>query len=295
MAGLVLGITVTGSRPKVAAQGHTRKLRLLVRERPPANGAPAGFAYQLEESHRLLPNEVSASAPPLVLERGRRVEITVVNQLHEPTAVHWHGMELESYYDGVAGWGTHGRNVTPAIEPGHSFRVRFTPPRSGTFIYHTHMNDEVQLAGGLYGPMVVLDPGARFDATSDLIFVLSSRGGRGSGDSKAPPCLLLNGAEKPVALHWRADKRYRIRLINVTSANVGSLSLTGPDGVVQWRARAKDGADLPASQAVIQDAHQVISPGETYDFEYQPSNAGGLTLEFETLALQKIAQQIDVE
>jgi manganese oxidase len=295
MAGLVLGITVTGSRPKVAAQGHTRKLRLLVRERPSANGVPAGFGYQLEESHRLLPNEVSASGPPLVLERGRKVEITVVNQLHEPTAVHWHGMELESYCDGVAGWGARGRDLTPAIEPGHSFRVRFTPPRSGTFIYHTHLDDEVQLAGGLYGPMVVLDPGARFDATSDQIFVLSSRGGRGSGDSKATPCLLLNGAEKPVALHWRADQRYRIRLINVTSANVGSLSLTAPAGVVQWRARAKDGADLPASQAVIEDARQVISPGETYDFEYQPLNAGGLKLEFETLALQKITQQIDVQ
>jgi FtsP/CotA-like multicopper oxidase with cupredoxin domain len=295
MAGLVLGITVTGNRPKVVAHGHTRKLRLLVRERPPANGLPAGFGYQLVESHRLLPNELSALGPPLVLERGRRVEITVVNQLHEPTAVHWHGMELQSYYDGVAGWGMHGRDVTPAIEPGHSFRVRFTPPRSGTFIYHTHMDDEVQLAGGLYGPLVVIDPGARFDATSDQIFVLSSRGGRASGDPKAPLCLLLNGAEKPVTLHWRAGQQYRIRLINISSASLGSLSLTGPQGFVQWRARAKDGADLPASQAVMQEARQVISSGETYDFEYQPSNAQSLTLEFQTLLLQKTTQQIDVQ
>jgi FtsP/CotA-like multicopper oxidase with cupredoxin domain len=295
MAGLVLGITVTGNRPKAVAQGHRRKLRLLVRERPPANGVPAGFGYQLEESHRLVPNEMAAPGPPLVLERGRPVEITVVNQLHEPTAVHWHGMELESYYDGVAGWGAHGRDLTPTIEPGHSFRVRFTPPRAGTFIYHTHLDDEVQLAGGLYGPLVVLEPGAKFDASSDEIFILSARGGRRSGDPKAPLCLLLNGAEKPARLHWRAGQQYRIRLINISSASLGLLSVTGPQGFVQWRARAKDGADLPASQAVMQDAHQVISPGETYDFEYRPRDAGSLTLEFETIVLQKITQQIDVE
>jgi FtsP/CotA-like multicopper oxidase with cupredoxin domain len=62
-----------------------------------------------------------------VLDGRRRVEITVLNQLHEPTTVHWHGMELVSYYDGVADWGAHGKQSTPMIDPGASFRVRFTP------------------------------------------------------------------------------------------------------------------------------------------------------------------------
>ena len=60
-------------------------------------------------------------------------------------------MELESYYDGVHGFGGIGLRMTPLIQPGESFVVRFTPPRTGTFIYHTHLHDRRQLTSGLYG------------------------------------------------------------------------------------------------------------------------------------------------
>jgi hypothetical protein len=40
--------------------------------------------------------------------------------------------------------------------------VRFTPPRTGTFIYHTHLHDH-QLASGLYGALVVVEAGETFD------------------------------------------------------------------------------------------------------------------------------------
>jgi FtsP/CotA-like multicopper oxidase with cupredoxin domain len=63
-----------------------------------------------------------------VLKRGEPVEITLVNNLPEATAIHWHGMELDSYYDGVHGFGGMGLRVTPLVEPGDSFVVRFTPP-----------------------------------------------------------------------------------------------------------------------------------------------------------------------
>jgi FtsP/CotA-like multicopper oxidase with cupredoxin domain len=128
----------------------------------------SGFGYQLEEARKLTPGEPSALGPPLVLERGKLVEITVDNQLRQSTSVHWHGMELESYYDGVPGWGANGKELTPVIKPRESFLVRFTPPRAGTFI---HLNDEAQISGGLYGPLVVVEPGKKFDPTRDFIFV----------------------------------------------------------------------------------------------------------------------------
>ncbi|GAC1434613.1 MAG: hypothetical protein NVS1B11_29070 [Terriglobales bacterium] len=296
MAGLVMGITVNGRRAKVLSRTHPRKLRLLVGERPPANGLNVGFGYQLEEANRLSPSQVSAPGPAIVLERGRPVEITVVNHLHEPTAVHWHGMELESYYDGVAGWGANGREVTPMIEPGKSFCVRFTPPRAGTFIYHTHLDDDVQLAGGLYGPLIVLEPGAKFDANAEPIFVISGTGGHLSGDPQAPLGVLLNGTDKPPRLHWRLGQHYRVRLINISPALIGSLSISGPETSAQWLALAKDGADLPSSQATLQDARQVISPGEMYDFDFQPRETGTLTMEFQVQILPlKITQQIDIQ
>jgi FtsP/CotA-like multicopper oxidase with cupredoxin domain len=294
MAGLVMGITVTGQRAAVVSHGRRRKLRLLVRERPAGDGVPAGYSYQIEESHKLIPENVSNSGPPLILERGRPVEITVVNQLHQSTAVHWHGMELESYYDGVAGWGMQGASVTPSIEPGGSFRVRFTPPRAGTFIYHTHMNDEVQLAGGLNGPLIVLDPGARFDPDTDQILLLS----RGGPDEVNSP-RLLNGSPDPPTLHWRKGQRYRLRLIDINPNNPGVFSLLGPPGLLQWRAVAKDGADLPTAQALIKDSMQPVFAGETYDFEFQAQESGSLRLEIANVpaavTLWKIVQRIEVE
>jgi FtsP/CotA-like multicopper oxidase with cupredoxin domain len=294
MAGLVMGITVTGEREPVAAHGRRRKLRLLVRQGSDDPGAPHRFSYQIEESHRLTPSDLRNPGPPLVLERGRPVEINVVNQLHEPTAVHWHGMELESYYDGVAGWGARGKSVTPSIAPGGSFRVRFTPPRAGTFIYHTHMNDEVQLFGGLYGPLIVLEPGTRLDASTDHIFIFSREGGNELTAER-----LLNGSANPPTLHWRKGQPNRLRLIDISPNNPAVVSLIGQTGLVKWRAVAKDGADLPTAQAVMQDSRQLVWTGETFDFEYQAQEPSGLRLEVENGPAAnlhwKIVQPIQIE
>ncbi len=48
---------------------------------------------------------------------------------------------------------------------------------------------------------------------------------------------------------------------------------------VGWRAVAKDGAALPAAQATLRPAQQVISVGETYDFEFESSSTGEFRLE----------------
>lgn len=296
MAGLVLGISVSGERAHVVSDGAKRKLKLFVKPRPAVNGVPKGFAYQVQEGHQLTPTELTLPGPPIVLQRGRPVEITVVNKLPESTAVHWHGMELESYYDGVAGWGMRGVELTPTIEPGQTFCAKFTPPRAGTFIYHTHLDDEVQLSGGLYGPLIVLDPGMKFDPETDQVFLISAFGGLRSNDPTSPISLLLNGSGRPEALHWRTGRHYRVRVIDISANLIGAFSLTGSKGIVQWRARAKDGADLPDSQAVIQEAQFLIGPGETYDFEYVPAESGPLFVEFKPTAVPaKVMQRIEVE
>jgi manganese oxidase len=292
MVGMVLAITVVGDRPKAGAHGHTRKLRLLVRERSTGDGLSSGIGCQLQEGHRLVPNEPSGPGPPLIFERGRPVEITVVNQLRQSTSIHWHGVELESYYDGVPGWGAKDNELTPVIKPGGSFIVRFTPPRAGTFMYHTHLNDEAQLSGGLYGPLIVVESIKKFNANKDFSFVVS-RGGRKGLEGP----IFLNGASELPALHWKAGQAYRLRLIDVTNSNNGDFSLRGPDGkVLQWRAMAKDGADLPPSQAMMKDAQQDLSPGEIYDFEYTPREPGRLRLEVANSGLNsKVVQAIAVQ
>src|SRR5882762_4425009 len=71
------------------------------------------------------------------------------------------------------GWTGVGTQITPPIAPGALFVARMAPPRAGTFIYHTHWHDSLHLTNGIYGPLIVLPPGAQFDPESDLAFVFS--------------------------------------------------------------------------------------------------------------------------
>ena len=86
-----------------------------------------------------------------MLQQNEPTSIAIVNRSRVETSVHWHGMELESYFDGVPGWGGDPGASTPPIRPGETFVAEMTPPRAGTFMYHTHWHDDVQLKSGMYG------------------------------------------------------------------------------------------------------------------------------------------------
>jgi manganese oxidase len=279
MAGLVMGITVTpGSQYSVAtpSTAKPRQLRLLVKETPATRFSLARMGYQiLEENAKETSNPPPYPGAPLVLTRGEPVEITIVNQLKEQTAVHWHGIELESYYDGVPGWGGDSAQVTPPIPPGGSFVARMTPPRAGTFIYHTHWHDVAQLTSGLYGPLIVVDPGQKFDPDVDKIFII----GRQCPD-EGETTLLLNGSPQPQAMALKLGTKYRLRFINIGSNDSDAIvSVLGDNAEpVAWRAVAKDGWNLPAAQAVMRPATQLVTVGETYDFEFLPDHAGEYTI-----------------
>ncbi|MBZ5526745.1 MAG: multicopper oxidase domain-containing protein [Acidobacteriia bacterium] len=278
--GLVVKITIlpkAGKEPTVtaAAAPTPRKLRLLVKERPATEQSLSGFAFQIQEGEAEPTDKLSVPGPLLVLTRGQPVEITVVNQLHKPTSIHWHGIELESYYDGLAGFGGSGTQISPPVPPGGTFIARMTPPRAGTFIYHTHWHDFDQLTGGLYGPLIVVEPGGKLDPETDKVFILS----RGKLTDTGTP-LLMNGKEQPRPLKLLKGRKYRFRLINITPNDADAVfTLKSGETVLQWRLVAKDGQGVPAAQAILKTATQIITVGETYDFEFQPDTPGELHLE----------------
>jgi manganese oxidase len=278
MAGIVTGWRVVpaahGSpRTKVDTAGSTvRKLRLLAQSVPGFYDSSPGLGFVLQDGAvPSRPDSVVIPGPSIILTRGEPVQITVVNRLSEATSIHWHGIELDSYFDGVSGWSGEGGRTAPPVMARDSFAVRFTPPRAGTFIYHSHFNEERQLASGMYGPLIVLEPGTRYDPETDKNWVLSQGGPARVGR------VILNGSSTPV-LHLQATKRYRIRLINISPNVPLTLSVLADSMPVHWRAIAKDGADLPAAQAVVLPAKLTIGVGETYDFEFTPEAAGELRL-----------------
>jgi FtsP/CotA-like multicopper oxidase with cupredoxin domain len=282
MGQLVLGVTVPNPDGSVGkpAWHADRKLQLEIRER---NGAPRYAVLLQDDAQAAVASKPGLIGPPIVLKRGQPVEIEVVNRLTDTTAIHWHGIELESYYDGVPGWGGEAKQITPSIAPGTSFVARMTPPRAGTFIYHTHWHDSSQLTNGIYGPLIVLPPEEKFDPTSDLSFVFSI------GDFGALQELaLINGTPQSKTLQLQAGKKYRFRLINISTNNQGmQVSLRDANGPVNWDVVAKDGADLPQGVARRSTAQLTITVGETYDVEFSTATAQDLLLDL-LLPAQKI-------
>jgi FtsP/CotA-like multicopper oxidase with cupredoxin domain len=278
MAGLVLGIDVRpGAGWAEAARGPARALRLHVNEGPRRGRAPRALGFVLQrDSEPPAHDSVSIPGTVLVVTRGEPTDITVVNHLREATSVHWHGIELESYSDGVAGWSGAADRLAPLIAPADSFVARLTLPRAGTFIgtfiYHTHLNDIEQLTSGLYGALVVLEPGQRFDAGTDHVFVAGWDG------AAEPARLVVNGDSLPPPLELAAGASHRLRFVNIGLAGLLRLSLGRDTTLVAWRALAKDGADLPPAQATRQPAAQTIAVGETFDFAFTPSAPGEYVL-----------------
>jgi FtsP/CotA-like multicopper oxidase with cupredoxin domain len=278
MAALVLGIRVKPRGPPPPEQAVSQRIRLLMRSRANVYGDYVGYGFVRGDAPEAATRDsFSVPGPTLELTRGQRVAITLVNQSHEAAAVHWHGIELESFPDGVPGWSGSGTTTMPFIMPGDSLTVRFTPPRAGTFIYHSHSNEMQQIASGMYGAMIVRDPAVPDSAEHTLLF--SDDGPLISFIKDSPP-VLLNGKLHPDTIEVRAGESTRLRVINIRAENETEIRLEQDGTPVLWRSVAKDGAALTPHQIREQPATLITNPGETYDFEITPSKPGTLIMTY---------------
>jgi FtsP/CotA-like multicopper oxidase with cupredoxin domain len=284
MAGPVMGVTVTGkSAEPPASTAKRRQLRLVARVDKGSTDAEPHYGYTLHAgSADDGAARIDAVGPTMVLKRGEPVAVTVVNELPEPTAVHWHGIELESYYDGVAGYAGEGRRIAPAIPTGGSFEARFTPPRSGTFIYHTHVDEVRQQQAGLAGALLVVDDPKAYDPTRDIVLLITIP----RNLVEAGTVVLLNGSATPAAREMRVGQHYRLRFINAHTFRPSMRMRLRPEpaegresALLEWRAIAKDGMDLPSGQSIVGPSEIQMGNGETYDFDFVPSSPGDLRLD----------------
>lgn len=271
MAGLVMGISV---RPRAGhvdvARTSTRRISAYVLPgiaRDTTVPRPISLRLARESG---LPAAASVRAPGdvIALTRGEPTDITVHNRLAEATAIHWHGLELESWSDGVPGWSGAGARVAPSIAPNDSFVARLTLKRAGTFIYHTHLNDIEQLASGLYGALVVLEPGQRWDPARDFVFVA------GWDVTGGDVAFVVNGGLSDPPVEMRVGETVRLRFIDIGPADAFMFRMLRDSVPAEWRPVAKDGFELPASQSRVGPASVRVDVGETFDAEFTPTVEG---------------------
>ena len=107
--------------------------------------------------------------PTIEVVEGDRVRIFVTNRLPEHTSIHWHGQRLPNGMDGVTGLNQ------PGIQPGKTFVYEFVARRPGTFMYHPHADEMVQMAMGMMGFWVTHPKDPRQHAVDrDFVFLLNA-------------------------------------------------------------------------------------------------------------------------
>lgn len=169
--------------------------------------------------------------------QGARFRRRLINDLPQPTTVHWHGVRIANAMDGVPGL------TQEAVQAGDRFDYDFAPPDAGTFWYHSHNKNVEQVARGLYGPLIV-EENAPPEVDADLALMiddwrLDTRTMAITGDfdnrhdlshaGRLGNITTVNGHFDPVQSVRRHD-RLRLRLINAANARVFEIGFEGLEG-----------------------------------------------------------------
>jgi FtsP/CotA-like multicopper oxidase with cupredoxin domain len=206
---------------------------------PASDPAPTGNIVEVtltaaERTHMVAGQEVAGYAyndmlpgPTINAIVGDTVRVTLVNELAEPTTIHWHGVHVPFEMDGST-W-----KYDP-VQPGDSYTYEFTATKSGTFWYHPHFNTASQVDLGLYGAFIVEAPTEpKVDKDMTLIFdSWKEFAGSAAGAKHAPrqheivEQWLVNGKELPT-FSVAGGTLLRLRLIN--ASNSGYLDLRLPE------------------------------------------------------------------
>ena len=295
MRGLVIGMHVTPAPGfKEPSAADRRVINLLIQKRPNSflGSQPAyGFLVQ-KDSVVPAKDSISLPGPVLELKRGQPVRIQVKNNLDEQSGVHWHGLEIASFPDGVADFSGMGDKIMPPIPPGGTFAAEFTPPRSGTFPYHSHLHEMRQIASGMYGAIIVTD--APRDTTRDHVIVAGG-GGMPVFYKQGPSLLLVNGSMTPAPIRMTVGDTNRLRIVSIHADEVLRFRFGTELAVARWTPLARDGADLPPALRTATPAVIRMGPGETADFTYVPKEPGRMVMEVWIASGQRIALPIEVE
>lgn len=279
MRGLVIGMHVTPAPGyREPAPNERRQIDLLIQKKPRAlQGYQTAYGFVVQKGADVpAKDSVQIPGPVLELKRGQPVRILVKNNLDEPSGVHWHGLEIESFPDGVAGFSGIGDRIMPPIEPGGTFAAEFTPPRTGTFPYHSHLHELRQIGSGMYGAIIVSDTPR--DTTRDHLIVAGG-GGLPLFHKQNPTFLLVNGRVSPRPIRMTVGDTNRVRIVSIHADWTLNFRFGNDSVVARWTPIAVDGADLPPALRRPSLARLTMGPGETADFLFVPARPGEMSLE----------------
>ena len=208
--------------------------------------------------------------PTIQATVGDVLELRLTNRLSEPTTIHWHGLRIPAAMDGTD-------MVQNPIQPGDTFVYRFRLPDAGTFWYHPHSNETVQMERGLYGALIVRGPDEpELDAERVLVLddlkldetgQIKPIGGLIEGhDGRQGSTRLVNGKTEP-ELTMAAGQVERWRIVNASSARYVRLSIGGRPFTIL-------GTDGGLIEAPVTVNEVLLTPADRVDIAVGPFAEG---------------------
>jgi len=210
--------------------------------------------------------------PTIEARVGDTIVVRLKNSLEEPTTIHWHGLRVPALMDGT-------QVVQPVVAPGETFEYRFAVPDAGTFWYHSHFNETVQLEKGLYGALIVrqaVEPALDRERVLVLDDVKLNRKGdfakfggwMEEHAGREGNVRLVNGRVEP-ELIVAAGQVERWRVVNASSARYVHLSVGG----TSFSILGTGGGFIETPVAATE---LLLAPGNRADIAVGPFTAGDI-------------------
>ena len=303
-AGAALPLAIAGAH----ARGTTAAAEGAVAEEKRAGALAPRADYVFDISQReYAPLGVSVDSivvngqtpgPEIRYREGEMFRVLLQNHLDQPTTVHWHGLIVPNWMDGVP-------DLTQlAIPPKNSFFVEYPIVQSGTYWYHSHYQLQEQV--GLHGPYVIDEKRPIADYDHDVVcfgndwlnqspydIVPQIRGEKKKTEAVETPegdLYGLPGAKKPFNVDvnypgfvlnahtnqdpWtfqcKAGDRVRLRLINGATSATFRVALDGHDMTII----ACDGT--PCVPVTVDSI--VLAVAERYDVLVTVKESGSFTM-----------------
>jgi FtsP/CotA-like multicopper oxidase with cupredoxin domain len=203
--------------------------------------------------------------PTIEAVEGDRVRILVTNKLAEHTSIHWHGIFLPNGMDGVGGL------TQPHIKPGETYVYEFTLRQHGTFMYHPHADEMVQLAVGMMGLFIVHPKKPERPRIDRDFAIMLHMWSIHPGTYRPDPAVMLdfniftfNSKVFPAVDHLvvKTNDRVRIRIANL-SMDEHPIHIHGH----AYRVTATDGGKIPEA-GQWPETTVLVPVGATRDVEF---------------------------
>jgi FtsP/CotA-like multicopper oxidase with cupredoxin domain len=222
--------------------------------------------------------------PLIRISVGDRLIVHFTNKLPAPTTVHWHGLRVPIQMDGVP------EHSQPEVPPGGTFTYDFIVPDAGLFWYHPHVMSAAQVGYGLYGPLLVQDPGDGLSGMDELVLVLSdlgtvdggkmepadSGGNTGMVFGREGQHILVNG-RRDVRLPVRSGVPQRWRILNAAKSRFFFLYLGDGETFTTI------GVDGGLLESPVTSDRLLITTGERFDVIVTPKGKPGTDLILQNL------------